>query len=236
MGARTLLLEMSELNALVEHPDEPTGTLRIAAPVGIGRHHVGPAARAFGATHPGIQVELRLSDTVEDMVKAGLDLAIRNGPIPGNEASLVARVIARQELVLVAAPTYLDRAGEPANVDALIHHRTVRYSRHGRPRGWSFEVDAQTLHIDPPTAFMADHIETLLDAACEGAGIARLPGWLVAKGLRDGRLRRVLPHEPTLIINVYLVRPVVRVPPPRVTMAADFLATTLAQSMNISLS
>jgi DNA-binding transcriptional LysR family regulator len=163
--------------------------------------------------------------------KPRLDLAIRNGPVPGNETSLIARVIARQELVLVAAPTYLDRAGDPASLDALMRHRTVRYSRHSRPRSWSFEVDAQILQIDPPTAFMADHIETLLDAAYEGAGIARLPSWLVAEGLRDGRLRRVLPHEPPPIINVYLVRPVTRIVPTRVMMVGDYLATTLAQSM-----
>lgn len=229
--ARALLDGMSELDSIAEQPEQLSGTLRIGAPVGIGRYHVGPAARAFAGGHPGLKLELRLSDTVEDMVKAGLDLAVRNGPVPGNEASLVARVIARQELLLVASPAYLDRAGEPATLNALMRHRTVRYSRYGRPRSWAFEIDGATVQMDPPAAFMADHIETLLDAARDGFGIARLPGWLVASALRDGLLRGVLPEQPPLVIDTYLVRPATRVPPPRVMMAADHLATAIARSM-----
>lgn len=229
--ARALLDGMSELDAIAERPEQLSGTLRIGAPVGIGRFHVGPAARSFVKKHPELKLELRLSDTVEDMVKGELDLAVRNGPVPGNEASLVARVIARQKLLLVASPAYLDRAGEPAALDALMQHPTIRYSRHGRPRGWMFETGGTTVRMDPPTVFMADHIETLLDAACDGIGIARLPDWLVASALRDGSLHEVLPGQPPLIIDTYLVRPATRVTPPRVMMAADHLAMEIARSM-----
>jgi len=230
---RLLLNGMAELEAAAERPHALTGPLRVSAPIGIGRHHVGPALRAFAALHPGVQVELRLSDMLEDMVKAGLDLAVRNGPVPGREASLVARVIARQELVLVASPSYLDRVGTPTRREELMQHRTVRYSRHGRARGWAFAEDGATVQMDPPSAFLADNIETLLDAACEGLGIARLPDWLVAPALADGALCRVLPRECPLVIDTYLVRPMTHAPSIKVRTAADHLASAIARSMKV---
>ncbi len=228
-----LLDGMSQLDAMAERPERLAGVLRITAPTAIGRYHVGPAARAFSALHPDVNVELRLSDSIEDMVKEGLDLAIRNGPTPGNEASLIVRVIARQTLVLVASPAYLERAGEPMIVYDLMRHRTVRYSRYGRPRSWLFHTGSDIVQIDPPAGFMADHIETLLDAARDGSGIARLPSWLVAAAISDGSLRLVLPAQPPLVFDTYLVRPAATALSARVTAAADYLAAALARSIAI---
>lgn len=229
--ARVLLDGMADLDALAQPADELSGTLRIAAPIGIGRYHVGPAARAFAARHPRVEIEMRLSDTIEDMVREGLDLAVRNGPVPGNEASLVGRVIARQELVLVAAPAYLGRAGIPVTLDDLLKHRTVRYSRYGRPRNWLFPDGGSMRQIDPPTAFMADHIETLLDAAVDGSGIARLPHWLVASPIAEGALQLVLPAQEPLVIDTYLVRPATHAPSARVIAAGDYIAKATGRSM-----
>lgn len=229
--ARRLVDGMSELEVLAERPEDLSGIVRIAAPLGIGRHHVGPAARAFAALHPNVATELRLSDSIEDMVKGGLDLAVRNGPLPGNEASLIARVIARQELMLVAAPAYLDHEGVPGSLDDLMLHRTVRYSRHGRARSWLFPGEAAMRQIDPPTSFMADDIATLLDAVCEGAGIAWLPDWLVRSSIVGGALLHVLPGQAPLVIDTLLVRLATREAPGRVTAAAEFLADAIARSI-----
>ena len=229
--ARILLGNMEALEALNQRIDHLTGPLHIAAPVGLGRHHVGPIMRTFAVDHPALQIELRLSDAVEDIIKGGLDLAIRNGPISGNEASIVTRVIARQELWLVAAPRYLDQAGLPGSMEDLMQHRTVRYSRHGRPRAWAFPDKEKTIQIDPPTAFMADDIDTLLDAAREGCGISLLPDWLVASSSNDGSLQRVLASQPALVIETYLVRASVRVLSPKLRQASDYLSTELPHSM-----
>lgn len=80
---------------------------------------------SIAATDYGQAVIVTPSDTVEHIVKAGLDLVVRYGPVPGNETSLVARVIAEQDLLLVASPAYLDQAGEPATLNVLLRHRTV---------------------------------------------------------------------------------------------------------------
>lgn len=229
--ARRMLEDMAELEASAQQSNDLDGPLRIAAPIGLGRHHVAPAARAFGALHPNLQIELRLSDSVEDIVKEGIDLAVRNGPIPGSEASLIARVIARQSLLLVAAPSYLDVAGSPGSIHDLTQHRTVRYSRYGRPRPWMFPTKASMVQVDPPTSFMADDIDTLLDAARDGCGIAWLPDWLVAPALGEGTLQRLLPSQRALVIDTYLVRHAARAAPVKVTRAAEHLAAALSRSM-----
>jgi DNA-binding transcriptional LysR family regulator len=229
--ARSIQAGLDALERIRERGDEPSGILRVAAPLGIGRHHVAPLLRTLANRHPRLEIELRLSDFAEDLVTSGVDLAVRNGPLTGNESSLVARAAARQFLLLAAAPAYLEKAGRLWTLGDLMSHRAVRYSRHGRPRPWLFPNGDDLLQYDPPTAFMADEIDTLRDAACEGLGICWLPDWLLAECFAEGTLERVLPEAQMLVIDTYIVRPALQHPPGKVLLAADFLAKGLGRSM-----
>lgn len=231
--AKSLAGQMAGLDALSGSKSALTGIIRVSTPVALGHHHIAPALLAIAELHPQLCVEMRASDIVEDMVSEGLDIAIRNGPILGNEASLMARVIGRQHLLLIASPSYMDRFGEPQSLDELMRHRTIRYSRHGRPRPWDFPVGDETVRIDPPTFFMADHVDTLLRAACDGLGIARLPDWLAHPAIRSGSVREILPHQTPLRTDIFLVRPATHVASRKVAMVADFLADAVARSLDV---
>ncbi|MCB8822935.1 LysR family transcriptional regulator [Microvirga rosea] len=230
--ARHVLAGMAALESLAERGEEPSGPLRLSAPIGIGRHVVAPALRNLARTYPKLKIELRLSDLPEDMVKSGLDLAIRNGPLPGDEASLIARVIARQTLILAASPSYLTAYGSPRNLGDLLQHKTVRYSRYGRPRPWLFPSGESVEQIDPPTAFMSDDIETLCDAAREGLGITWLPSWLLAPHIAAGTLAMVLPEQEPWVVDTFLIRPASPHFSAQVLLAADVLAEGIFQILN----
>lgn len=229
--ARHVLAGMTALEAMAENQEEPSGPLRLSAPIGIGRHFVAPALRGLAQRFPGLQVELRLSDVPEDMVKSGLDLAVRNGPLLGGEASLVARVIARQALHLAASPKYLAACGALRTLGDLQQHKTIRYCRNGRPRPWLFPSDGTVEQIDPPTAFMADDIESLCDAARDGLGITWLPAWLLAPHIAAGSLERILPEQEPFVIDTYLIRPATPHPSAKVLLAADVLAKEISRRL-----
>lgn len=227
--ARGILEAMSGLDQMADRTADLAGPLRLSAPLGIGRHWVAPALRHFLHAHPGLEIDLQLSDQPKDLLATGLDLVVRNGPLLGSQASLVARVVARQSLILAAAPDYLAAAGAPARLDDLLRHRTLRYSRDGRARPWLFPTADGMIQLDPPTGFMADDIGTLCDAALEGAGICWLPDWLLRPHLAAGRLVPVLADQPALGIDVFLVRPNAPYPPRKLLLAADFLAQAIAR-------
>ena len=209
---------------------DPAGPVRVTAPVGIGRHFAAPVLRRLSLLHPKLQIELLLSDREEDLVKAGLDLALRNGPLTGGGSSLVARAVGRQSLLLAAAPAYADAAGLPASLDDLRTHRAVRYARNGRPRAWLFPTAEGMAQLDPPAGFIADDIETLRDAAVDGLGIAWLPDWLLARNFGDGSLLPVLPEQPAFTIDTYLIRSAAP-PARRVRITADMLAAELGKCL-----
>jgi DNA-binding transcriptional LysR family regulator len=227
--AAAMIAGMTALDEVARRNSDPAGPLRISAPIGIGRHFVAPIMQRLLQKYPKLRIDLRLSDQPEDLVKSGLDLAVRNGPLTGGE-SLIARNVARQTLLLGAAPVYAKKAGLPANLDELRTHKTVCYSRDGRPRLWLFPTADGMVQIDPPTSFMATDIETLCDAAVSGFGIIWQPHWLLAPHFESGALLQVMADHPALTIDTYLVRPDAP-PPKRVRVAADFLAAELSQKL-----
>lgn len=226
-----VLDSMLALDNIASRKSRLNGVLHISAPLGIGRHYIAPALRKFAALHENLQVDLQLSDKLEDMVRGGYDLAVRSGPLLGNEASLIARLLVRQKLFLVASPGYLNRSGAPKTIDDLRFHKTVRYSRHGRPRSWYLNYGGETIKLDPPTAFMVDSVETLCDAVCDDVGIGWLPEWLVNRFLQDGRLQRVLPRVPPYIVETFLIWPASKTIPLKVRMAGDYLTTEIERTM-----
>lgn len=91
---------------------EPRGLLRVSATLGFGRRQVAPALSSFARRYPDVELQLQLTDRPVNLVEEGLDLQIRFGELP--DARLTARLLARNQRVLCAAPAYLKRAGQPA--------------------------------------------------------------------------------------------------------------------------
>lgn len=193
--------------------------LEQAGPIGIGRQFVAPIIHRLLQKHPKLRIDLRLSDRPEDLVKSGLDMAVRNGPLAGGE-TLIVRSMARQTLVLGAAPTYAEKWGLPEKLEELRNHNTVSYSRNGWPRQWLFPTEDGMIQIEPPASFMATDIGTLCDAAINGLGIIWPPEWLLVPHFESCALIPIIVDQPALTIDTYLVRPDAS-PPKRVRIAAE---------------
>lgn len=101
------------------------GRLRISVPVSLGQIQLARIALRFQRKHPGLQLDLALSDRLVDLVKEGIDVAIRVGRVGATD--VVARELARYEPILVATPEYLQRRGAPQNLAELQARRLLYY-------------------------------------------------------------------------------------------------------------
>src|SRR6266404_9446418 len=98
--------------ALGRQRASPVGLVRVGVTV-TGSRFLSQRLPILLADHPGLKVELVVSDRFGDMIEDRLDLAMRVGEI--KDASLVARRSGIVVRVAAAAPSYIKRRGEPSS-------------------------------------------------------------------------------------------------------------------------
>jgi len=222
---------VDDLDALAEGLRESAqavaGNLRVTLPASFGLQYLSALVPGFQALHPRVSLSAHLSDNLVDLVKEGFDLAIRIGPL--GDSGLVARRIADNRRVLVAAPDYLQRRGIPAHPDALAEHDGVLLvGRDGRQDTWSLTTpDGTPWRVRMHSRFESNHGELLRAAAVAGQGIALHSLWHVADDLRAGRLKVLLPDWPLPPSQISAVMPARTQQPPRVRAFVDYLIEQL---------
>ncbi|WP_321869466.1 LysR family transcriptional regulator [Burkholderia ubonensis] len=221
---RRVLAELGETEAALDAGRrEPSGRLRISAPVLFGRQCVAPVMRRLVERHPRLEVEMSFSDRIADLVNDGFDVAVRVGPLVDTTA-LVCRPLGMQQMGICASPAYLARHGRPSGIADLASHVSVAYARGGQVAPWRIvgaDGDARELRVSARLRF--DDLQAIADAAAAGAGLAWLPCWLMAPYLRDGRLALVMDSDSVGSAEVFAVRPNARQVPSKVRAAIDAL-------------
>lgn len=191
-GLRPLLNELDALTGEIsDSAGSPAGLLRISAPNTFGRVVLLPLIPAFRSQFPAIEIELTLEDRYSDLVTDEVDLVIRSGDLAGN-ASLVARRLLTDPLVMCASAEYLQRFGTPTDPDELAERDCIcfRNAQTGRNMPWRF-ADDQTVYVN--AAVSVSDMESVARLAMAGAGIAQVPGYLVKAHLSAGVVREILP-------------------------------------------
>jgi DNA-binding transcriptional LysR family regulator len=205
--------------------DQPSGLLRVTAPVAFARQQLMPLLAEFLKNHPDVRLELDLSDRLTTLATEGFDLAIRHTARPPD--THVAWALCRTETVLVATRAYLRRRGEPQSPADLHAHNCLHYPRSQDTPAWTFEPrDPNKLSDEPndgqerlvqervtvPVSgnFAANNSEALREAALTGAGIALMPDFSAQEALRQGKLVPVLPAWRSVgafAEEIYAIRP-----------------------------
>ncbi|WP_342377265.1 LysR family transcriptional regulator [Myxococcus stipitatus] len=204
--------------------DAGRGALRVNAPISFAQMYLaGPLAR-FLATHPGASVEVRLSDTLVDLVEERVDVALRISRL--RDSTFVARKLTSTSLCVCAAPAYLKRRGTPKHPDELSRHDCLRYLHLRAEDEWRFHGPKGRISVPVREAPLAVGNGTLLrEAAAEGVGLAVLPRFMVDADLRSGRLVTVLDAFAPKPIGIYAVHAAGRSTPPLVRALLDVLAS-----------
>lgn len=127
------------------------GLLRVGAPSDLGRRQLSALLAQFARLHPGLEIILLLSDAGIENMLDGCDVVLRFG-LPSDEG-MVARKVATSEMLIVAAPSYLERHGTPATPEDLSAHNCLRlFRRHRVPGPWRFMQQSgwQDVHVRGP--------------------------------------------------------------------------------------
>lgn len=188
-----LLQELDDIEQLAASSlVEPAGTLKIAAPLPIGTHVLGPVLPLLRQRHPRLNIDLRLADRYVDLVGEGIDVAIRVGEL--TDSSLLSRTLAPNRLCAYASPSYLHNRGTPKHPDELVAHDTAnfRYQSSGYPLRWPFRLGHQTWEIAPQAGIVVDVSDTLLAILIGGGGIGVLATYIADAAVARGELVPVL--------------------------------------------
>ncbi|MCP5365619.1 MAG: LysR family transcriptional regulator [Hyphomicrobiales bacterium] len=200
---------------------QPSGILRINAPVSFGVLHLADAVCAYHAAFPRVAVELSLNDRIVDLVEEGFDLAVRIGTL--KDSSLMARRLAPCRLLVAAAPDYLRRHGDLSEPDDLQAHQCLLYTYASEGNLWQFEREGRVRAVKVAGPMRSNNGETLMRAAVNGMGVILQPTFMLSPAIQSGTLNVVLPDWNVPGLGIYAVWPHGRHLSAKVRSFVDFL-------------
>lgn len=208
---------------IVGGKDRPSGVLRLDLPIVYGRQVVLPLLARLASRYPDLRFDIRLSDAYVDLIREGVDLAVRIGHMA--DSSLVARRFSQQQWILCASPGYLEKNGTPGDLKALAGHQAIvfRFPSTGMDQAWRFKglPRGRAIRSEPYVRFTDG--ESMAVAAEMGMGLAQLPNYMVMGAIREGRLVEVLKPLRPMPTPIYAVLPANRMVPRRVRVLLDEL-------------
>ena len=201
---------------------EPSGVLRISAPIEFGQLFLGRVLGEFMRQYPQISAEVELTSRNVDPVEEGMDIVILVGQ--PQDSTLIARKLFETSRSLCASPDYLARHGTPRTVADLAAHRAILLPQDS-PRYWPLLGES----IACQRVLISNNITFAREAALAGAGIAALPIMIIDAALQSGRLVELLPDTRLPIGELYAVYPSRRFQAMKVKTFLDFLIGSLPQ-------
>jgi DNA-binding transcriptional LysR family regulator len=210
------------------------GVLRVTAPLGLGRRVIAPMVARFREAQPHTDVRLRLSDHLLDLVREGVDLAIRLAPL--QDSSFTLRKVAEVRRVLCAAPAYLARRGAPETLRDLARHDCLLLRFPGSQQfRWSFDFRGEASAVLVEGPLDADDGDVLTQWALDGLGLVMKPLFEVAPYLADGRLVAVLPEAEPQPVTLAVLYPTRRMLPPRAKSFIELAVEELRRHLALEL-
>ena len=219
---RRILAELEEANASISDLGRPlAGPITLTAPMLFGQKHVAPVVTEFLALHPGVTVNLILTDRYANLVEEGIDLAVRIGTLA--DSRLVARKLGEVRRVACASPAYLIRRGTPKEPKDLANHNCLQFSGLSPTPYWEFREAGKLRQVRVQGMFSSNHGASVIEAARVGLGVIVALSYQVQELVAAGELRVVLQRYEPALIPVNVVLPSGRMQPARVRALADLL-------------
>ena len=204
------------------------GRLRVSAPASFGKMHLIPALTDFLKMHPQLNIDLKLSDTIVDLVEGGFDIAIRNSKL--KDSTLIARKLLDDHRIICASPDYLRINGEPKHPNELKQHQCITLTGLDH---WIFNDEGSELNIKAKGNLSADNGEAIRDACINGLGVTICSKWIAHEQLSDGTLVEILKSYPlSTDTSIWAIYPSSRQVAPKVRTFIDYCKQHFEKNIN----
>ncbi len=203
--SRAIIQEIEDAEAAVSRAKaDLSGPLRVISMVAFGNYQLVPIIPEFLARHPGVHVDLTLTDGKMDVIEAGADVGVLHGNLP--DSSLIVHRLVDDRRLVVASPDYLKRFGVPRQPEDLMKHNCIIWWNAQRHLNrWPFDGGRV---ITVKGNVTVDNGETLVRMATAGAGLIRLAEFVAGAAIRDGLLVPVLTeHTKDDVLPIYAIFP-----------------------------
>ena len=224
-----ILAELEDAEAALQQ-HQPTGLLRITAPVTFGRLHVAPLVMDFQKSTPTIRTELLLMDRVVNLLEENLDLAVRIGQL--EDSSLVATQVGLTKRVVYASPDYLRRHGTPRSPADLADYPCIAFNNlSSDAQWWSFDMNGKIKRLCGPVVFSTNLVDTAIDACINGMGLGMFLDYQTQDAVGRGQLIQVLAEYERPAIPIHILHPGGRLITPRVRSFLSWAGPRLRQRL-----
>lgn len=229
--ALRIVAEVDELDAsLSQSQVTPGGRLRVEMAGIFADWIVIPALAAFSRTYPDIQIDLGVGDRTVDYLAENVDIALRGGQ-PADQ-SLIARRVGQLDLILCAAPGYVERLGMPRHPAEFEQgHHCVSYFMppSNRIMPFTFDRGEERVEIVPHYVLSVNDARSYMAAVLSGLGAGQLPRVMAADHLTSGNLVELLPAWGVKDIPLYVVYPPNRHLSNKVRVFVDWLVRLIGE-------
>lgn len=207
---------------------EPRGVIRMSCPPGLIYFHVGQLLVRFMARYPDVKVEIDATSRRVDVLKEGLDLALRVRFPPLEDSGLTMKVLSKSPQCLMASKDFFEHHQQPETPDDLANLPSLDFEPSDGKHIWCLDgpngASAQVRHSP---RLVTDDVFTLRQAALEGLGVVRMPLIVGGRDLVEGRLIDVLPGWKPRGGVLHAVFPSRRGLMPAVRALLDFLGESM---------
>jgi DNA-binding transcriptional LysR family regulator len=217
-----ILAALDEANHAARGTGELRGTLRVAASPSFASRTIMPKLAKFSDRHPKLRMEFSLDDARHNLIEDSVDVAVRIGSL--DDSTAVARKIGTLHRVLVAAPSYLARAGAPSVPAEITKHTLIVGPAGGSSEAWSFRKARKAVSVRIQGRFVISATETASAAAVAGLGICSTSQGSVRAELRSGALVRILPDWEVGSADINVILPAGRAAKASARAFAEFIA------------
>jgi len=226
--ARAAMIEAESAESVVrQRLAEPSGKVRLTTSVPTAQFYLADHLPVLAKAHPKLEISVHVTDRFVDLVQEGFDIALRSHFAPLPDSELVQRPVAQENIVLVAAPDYLEVRGTPqwpqdlAVHDALLTGPSATSWR--LRQGDGEDEGGEPVEVTPRPRMVADESVVLLQAAAAGLGVTCLPETMCRDAFAQGKLVPVLPGWTAGRVTTSLLIPHRRGQLPAVRAVVDFL-------------
>jgi DNA-binding transcriptional LysR family regulator len=215
-------------DAMQHLKSEPTGRVTVSCPISIAQQMLAPLLPEFMDTWPGVNVQLLVTNRRIDLIREGVDLALRVRDKLDTDAEMIVRRFGMSAGNLVASPSYLERNGNPQSPQELAAHALLNFAPAGSEQPWLLlGPDQAQASVQVNARLTCDDFVVLVEAAVRGRGIALLPTVATAAETSRGRLTQVLPDWHSAEGIVHCIYPSRHGMTPAVRALLDFLSERL---------